>query len=138
MKRIAWMFYYHGSEIYKQQLSVMHGEWVEQKVMKIFNIQYVHVNELTVNQRSCVQQLYSKRMNDLRTNMLRRNKAFLAHQSQIRKEQPKESAAFSNNFRREKTVFFSTRDLKEKEAWMMVNIDIMGGPHLLVKILTKW
>ena len=53
MKRLAWIFYYYGSELYQQNLSITHGEWVEQKLMHIFNFKYVHVEELAVNQRTC-------------------------------------------------------------------------------------
>ena len=49
---------------------------------------YVHLQDLPFGHRTCVQQLYSEKMNDLRSNIMRRSPTF-KHTSMIRKEQPK-------------------------------------------------
>jgi hypothetical protein len=77
MQKLAWMFYYYGTEIHKMGRSCStDGEWVERKVMTLLNVSYVHLGELPINQRTCVQQIYSKNFNDFRTNIMRRNGAF--------------------------------------------------------------
>jgi hypothetical protein len=59
MQSLAWMFYYYGTEIHKLGRStLMHGEWVERKVMSLLNVLHVHLGELPIGHRTCVQQLY--------------------------------------------------------------------------------
>jgi hypothetical protein len=49
MQRLAWMFYYYGTEIHKLGRSTLtHGEWVEQRVMSSLNVSYVHLAELPI------------------------------------------------------------------------------------------
>ena len=121
MKRLAWMLYYFGSVMYMRGMAMTHGNWVEQKVMSTFNIKYVHLKELNMNQRTCMQQLYSKKMNNLRSNILRRTKTVI-HTSQIQKEQPKVAGAFNKNFKRDKATFFATLDITNKTQWSKVSI----------------
>jgi hypothetical protein len=61
---------------------------VERRVMSLLNVLYVHLGELPIGHRTCVQQLHSKKFNDFRTNIMRRNGAFW-HTSMVNKEQPK-------------------------------------------------
>jgi hypothetical protein len=124
-KRLAWMFYYYGSELYKTGIAITHGDWVEQKVMKTFNISYVHMNALTTKQSTCVQQLYSKKMNDIRSNLMRPGPT-VTHTSQIKVEQPKVDGLFRKNYKREKTTFFSTFDVTNISKWNKVSITITG------------
>jgi hypothetical protein len=106
------MFYYYGTEIHRMERSTLsHGEWVERKVMTLLNALYVHLRELRIGQRTCVQQLYSKKFNDFRTNIMRRNGS-LTHTSMVNKEQPKKSSLFKKNFKRGKRVFFVTLDVE--------------------------
>jgi hypothetical protein len=59
MQKLAWMFYYYGREMHKMGRSCStHGERVEQKVMTLLNVSYVHLGELPINQCTCVQQSY--------------------------------------------------------------------------------
>jgi hypothetical protein len=63
MQCLAWMFYYYGTEIHKLGRSTLtHGEWVEQRVMSSLNVLYMHLGELPVGHRTCIQQLYSKKV----------------------------------------------------------------------------
>ena len=100
------MFYYYGTEVHRSGRSYLtHGEWVEHKVMTALNITYVHLSELPIGQRTCLQQLYAKKFNDLRTNIMRRGSA-IQHRSVIKKEQPRVEGLFHKNFKRAKTTFF--------------------------------
>ena len=50
LHRLAWMFYYYGTEIHKLGRSTLtHGEWVERKVMTAMNIAYVHLADLPLH-----------------------------------------------------------------------------------------
>jgi hypothetical protein len=121
MQRLAWMFYYYGTEIHTMGRSTLtHGEWVEQKVMSSLNVSYVHLGELPIGHRTCVQQLYSKKFNDFRTNIMRRNGAF-RHTSMVNKEQPKGSSLYKRNFKRGKSVFFETLDVTKSSKWQKVS-----------------
>ena len=120
LQRFAWMFYYYASEIHKFGRSLTHGEWVEFKVMASLNATYVHLRDLPIGQRTCVQQLYSKKMNDLRSNIMRRSPTF-KHTSMIRKEQPKIPGIFNKNFKRGKSTFFVNSALHDKTSWRKVS-----------------
>jgi hypothetical protein len=120
LQRIAWMFYYYGSEIHKFGRSLTHGEWVECKVLASLNATYVHLRDLPFGQRTCVQQLYSKKMNDLRSNIMRRNQTF-QHTSQVKKEQPKLPGLFNKNFKRGKGTFFVTQEIRDQRTWRKVS-----------------
>jgi hypothetical protein len=118
---LAWMFYYYGKEIHKLRRStLMHGEWVEQRVMSSLNVSYVHLGELPVGHRRCIQQLYSKKFNNFRANIMLRN-GVLRHTSIDNKEQPKGSDLFKKNFKRGKSVFFETSDVTRISEWRKVS-----------------
>jgi hypothetical protein len=120
MKRLAWIFYYYGTEVHKIGKSCLtHGEWVERKVMKALNIVYVHLVDIPVGQRTCLHQLYSKKFNDFRTNVMRQSPS-LQHTSRITKEQPKVPGMFKKNFKRAKATFFMTKKVNESTAWQKV------------------
>ena len=121
MQRLAWMFYFYGSEIHKLGRSCLtHGEWVEQKIMNVLNVLDAHLTDLPIGQRTCLQQLYSKKFNDLRTNIMRGGAA-VQHTSMIKKEQPKMSDLFRKNFKRGKTTFFATNNIHDNKAWQKVS-----------------
>jgi hypothetical protein len=121
LQRLAWMFYYYGTEIHKLGNSnLTHGEWVEQKVMASLNVTYIHLKQLPIGQRTCVHQLYSRKFNDFRNNIMRRNSGF-QHTSMVNKEQPKLSGLFKKNFKRGKSIFFATYDVREKTEWKKVS-----------------
>jgi hypothetical protein len=121
LQRLAWMFYYYGTEIHKLGRSTLtHGEWVERKVMTAMNIAYVHLADLPIGRRTCLQQLYSKRFNDLRTNIMRIGNSF-RHASMIKKEQPKEPGWFKTNFKRPKTTFFISLGVQDSTQWRKVS-----------------
>jgi hypothetical protein len=94
-------------------------EWVKKKVLDAFNVEYVHITELDIKQRTCVEQLYSHTMNGLRTNILRRNPQF-QHASLVRKEQPKVLGFFKKHFKRSKTTFFVTQNETDVHSWCKV------------------
>jgi hypothetical protein len=129
LKRLAWMFYYFGTEVHRSGRSYLtHGEWVERKVMTVLNVTYVHLSELPIGQRTCLQQLYAKKFNDMRTNIMRRGTT-LQHQSMVKKEQPKVDGLFQKNFKRAKTTFFVTSDVGKSQAWRKVRND-HAGKHI--------
>jgi hypothetical protein len=119
LQRLAWMFYYYGSEIHQFGRSLTHGEWVECKVLSALNATYVHLRDLPIGQRTCVQQLYSKQMNNLRSNIMRRGPTF-QHTSMIKKEQPKIPGLFKKNFKRGKGTFFVSGDIRDQTTWQKV------------------
>jgi hypothetical protein len=121
LQRLAWMWYYYGTEIHELGWSSLtHNEWVERKVMTALNVSYVHLAELAIDQRTWLQQLYSKKFNALRTNVLRRGPA-IKHTSLINKEQPKVMGLFKKNFKRGKSTFFVTKDEGDKLLWRKVS-----------------
>jgi hypothetical protein len=130
LHQLAWMFYYYGTEIHKLGRSTFtHGEWVEHKVMTAMNIAYVHLADLPIGQRTCLQQLYLKKFNDLRTNIMRLGN-LCRHTCVIKKEQPQERGLFKKNFKRPKTTFFVTMGIQDNTPWEKVSsngVDISGG-----------
>jgi hypothetical protein len=121
LKRLAWMFYYYGSEIHRLgRSSLSHGEWVERKIMTAMNVAYVHLDTIPMGTRTCVQQLYAKKFNDVRTNIMRRGTSFY-HESLVKKEQPKVEGIFRKHFKRAKSTFFVTLNVQDKSAWHKVN-----------------
>ena len=88
--------------------------------MTALNITYVHLSDLPIGQRTCLQQLYAKKFNDLRTNIMRRGKA-IQHTSMVKKEQPRDTDLYRKNFKREKTTFFVSLDVFKSEEWRKVS-----------------
>jgi hypothetical protein len=120
LQRLAWIFYYYGTEIHQiGRSSLTHCEWVEQKVLAAFNVTYVHLEDKKVKQRTCVQQLYSKKFNDLRANTVRQNGP-VRHTSMVKKEQPMVPGLFNKNFKRGKTTFFVTINNQDETSWHKV------------------
>ena len=131
------MFYFFGTEVHRSGRSYLtHGEWVEHKVMIALNITYVHLSELAIGQRTCVQQLYAKKFNDLRTNIMRSGSA-IQHKSMVKKEQPKVTGLFHKNFKRAKTVFFVTLDVGKSEDWHKVSCIYKNNRQQKYAYLTK-
>jgi hypothetical protein len=52
----------------------------------VLNVEYVHLSDLTIASRTCQKQLYSKKYNDIRANILRRG-ATIRHSSSVSKEE---------------------------------------------------
>jgi hypothetical protein len=126
LTRLAWIFYYYGMELHQFGRSALtHCEWVERKVLAAFKVTYVHMGDLAVKQRTCVQQLYSKRLNEIRSNIMRRGPT-MQHTSMVQKEQPKVPGLFQKNFKRGKTTFFVTLDGRNSTCWHKVS-KMMGG-----------
>jgi uncharacterized protein YgiM (DUF1202 family) len=65
-----------------------HGEWVEKKVMTSMNVSYIHLADLPIGKQTCLQRLYSKKFNALRTNTMCQSEA-IQHTSMVNKEHPK-------------------------------------------------
>jgi hypothetical protein len=70
-KRIAWMYFYFPTVIHQKVLNKTHQEIVEKVVMELLNVEYSNEDELLYNQRSCIQQMYARSFNDVRTNVMR-------------------------------------------------------------------
>ena len=122
LQRLVWMFYYYGIEMYRISRHLTHCQWVEAKVLASLNVTYVHLGELPLGQHTCVQQLYSRRFNDIRANIMRRGPTML-HRSMIKKEQPKVSGLFKKNFKRGKSTFFLTLNEQYASQWKKVSSD---------------
>jgi metal-dependent amidase/aminoacylase/carboxypeptidase family protein len=118
-QRLAWIFYYYGMEIHQIGRSLTHCDWVESKVLAALNVAYVHLGDKEERQRTCVQQLYSKKMNYVRSNIMRRGLT-MNHTSMIQKEQPKVPGLYNKNFKRGKATFFVTLDERDKRGWHKV------------------
>jgi hypothetical protein len=141
LKRFAWMFYYYGSEIHKFGMTLTHGEWIERKVLASLHVTYVYLGDLPTGQRTCVQQLYSKKMNDLRSNIMRRTPTF-QHTSMVKKEQPKIPGLFKKHFKRGKATFFVNRNIRDQTTWhkvcyLIVNLTYQGGNLHFICMLTQ-
>ncbi len=54
------------------------------------------------------------------TNTVRRNSGF-RHTSMVNKEQPKVPGLFRKNFKRGKSIFFATYDVRETTEWKKVS-----------------
>jgi hypothetical protein len=121
LQRLAWMFYYYGTELYRLgRSSLSHCEWVERKIMTEMNVAYVHLERIPIGTRTCVQQLYGRNFNNVRTNIMRRGASF-QHASYVKVEQPKVEGLFKKNFKRGKSTFFVTVDVDNSAAWHKVN-----------------
>jgi hypothetical protein len=129
-KRLAWMFYYYSTEIHKTALGVAHGDVVEQKVLATFNVTYVHLTNLNIKQRTCVQQLYSQKMNAMRQNILRKGPT-CTHLSLIRKEQPRVKELRKKHFKRGKATFFVYPASPEHQAWQKVSTNTRVVQHFI-------
>jgi hypothetical protein len=106
LQHLAWMLYHYGTQIHKLGRSTLtHGEWVERKEMTALNILHLHLTDLPIGQQTCLQQLYSKTFNSFRTNMMRHGKSF-QHASVVKKEEPKVSGWFKENFKQGKLHFW--------------------------------
>jgi hypothetical protein len=128
LKRLAWMFYYYGTEVHKAGRGSTHGAWVEQKVLVKLNVSYVHLTDLSIKQATCTMQLYSQRMNAIRTNIMRRNDTF-SHTSLIKCEQPHDPNVFKKNYKRPKGTFFVTGNAIAI-GWSKVR-KVQTKPHLI-------
>ena len=126
LKRLAWMWYFYGTEIYKiGRSSLTHNEWVEQKVLSKLKVSYMHLANLAMEERTCVQQLYSKKFNAFRSNVICRG-SVVQHNSQVNKEQPKIKGLFKKHFKRGKSIFFVTLDERKEESWYKVSSRHIG------------
>jgi hypothetical protein len=121
LKRLAWMFYYYGTEVHKAGRCKTHGAWVEQKVLVKLNVSYVLLTGLDSKQATCVMQLYSQKMNAIRTNIMRRNDTFW-HTSLVKCEQPHDPNCYKKNYKRPKSTFFVTGNSKLETGWSKVRI----------------
>jgi hypothetical protein len=119
LKRLAWMFYFYGTEVHKCGRGKTHGAWVEEKVLVKLNVSYVLLKVLDTKQATCVMQLYSQKHNSIRNNIMRRSDAF-GHTSLVKCEQPHEPGLFKKNYKRPKSTFFITGNYKVNTGWSKV------------------
>jgi hypothetical protein len=88
--------------------------------MTSLNVSYANLGELPISQPTCVQQFYSQKFNNFRTNIVRWNGAF-RHTSMVNKEEPRGSGLFKKNFTRGKSVFFETLNVGKSTEWRKVS-----------------
>ena len=103
-KRVAWMYFFFPNVIHKQVLNMSHQEMVEDVVKDLLNVGYCNEEELLYNQKSCIQQMYARSFNDVRTNVMR-SSTEESHKMHVTIQNP---ANKNSKKIRPKTVFYNT------------------------------
>ena len=124
-KRMAFIWYFAGQEIYETANLGSHGQWMDKKVLEKMNVEY-YPPPGPGERKSCIQSLYSQIFNNHRYNLFRN----LAgnHDNMVQISHPKEiEMGVPRNYRREKEEFYvRTRDCRkgmDKTAeWKVVSI----------------
>jgi hypothetical protein len=105
-KRMAFIFDYYGSEVYRRALSTSHQEATTKHIMATMGIQMdVRPAEMRGGQKTCVQQQYSYCAKNHKNNILR--VGWHKHHVRVNLEQGK--ARTNRNWKRPKEVFFNSR-----------------------------
>jgi hypothetical protein len=126
-KRMAFIWYFAGKEIYETANLGSHEEWLEKHVMEKLKVEY-NPPPGPREQKSCIRALYSHMFNNHRYNLFRNNGG--NHETQVQITHPKDiDLGLPRTYRREKTVFFvHTRDCQEgtngSSEWKVVSIHL--------------
>jgi hypothetical protein len=104
-KRIAFIFDYYGSEVYRRALSTTHQEATTKHIMETMSIiMDVLPTEMRGGQKTCVQQQYSYCAKTHKNNILR--VGWNKNHVRVNLEQGK--ARTNKNWKRPKEVFFNS------------------------------
>ena len=106
-KRIAFIFDYYGTEVYRRAVSTTHQEATTKQIMATMGIVMdVQPTEMVGGQKTCIQQQYSYCAKNRKNNILRAggNK----HHVRVNLEQGK-ALRTNKNWKRPKEVFFNSR-----------------------------
>jgi hypothetical protein len=103
-KRMAFIWYFAGQEIYDTANLGSHEQWMEKVVMEKLNVEYYPLPG-PGERKSCIRSLYSNTFNNHRYNLFRNLGG--SHKTQIQISHPtKVDLGLSRTYRREKTVFY--------------------------------
>jgi hypothetical protein len=120
-KRMAFIWYFAGQEIYHSACLGSHEKWLEKDIMAQLNVEYSPL-PVEGDRKSCIRALYSSRFNTHRYNMFRNSGA--SHDTQIQITHPTDAdLGLGRGYRREKTMFF----VRRKGEWKMVSKSWPGG-----------
>jgi hypothetical protein len=114
-KRMAFIWYFAGQDIYNSACLGSHEKWLEKQVMAQLNVEY-YPPPLAGERKSCIRSLYSSRFNNHRYNLFRNFGA--SHDTLIQISHPAEvELGLGRTYRREKTMFF----VRRSGEWKMVS-----------------
>ena len=121
-KRMAFIWYFAGQEIYDTANFGSHEQWMEKVVMEKLNVEYYPLPG-PGERKSCIRSLYSNMFNNHRYNLFRNFGG--KHDTQIQISHPKEvDLGLPRTYRREKTVFY----VRTAGEWKVVSISRnLGG-----------
>jgi hypothetical protein len=115
-KRMAFIWYFAGQEIYDTANLGSHEQWMEKEVMEKLNVEY-YPPPGPGERKSCIRSLYSNMFNNHRYNLFRNFGG--KHDTQIQISHPKEvDLGLPRTYRREKTVFY----VRTAGEWKVVSI----------------
>ena len=104
-KRMAFIFDYYGSEVYRRALSTTHQEAMTKQIMETMSIEMdVLPSEMRGGQKTCIEQRYSYCAKTRKNNILR--VGWNKHHVRVNLEQGKEK--HKKNWKRPKEVFFNS------------------------------
>ena len=120
-KRMAFIWYFAGQEIYDTANLGSHEQWMEKVVMEKLNVEYYPLPG-PGERKSCIRSLYSNMFNNHRYNLFRNLGG--NHDTQIQISHPNVDLGLSRTYRREKTVFY----VHTLGVWKVVSIRwTLGG-----------
>jgi hypothetical protein len=121
-KRIAFIFFYYGTEVHKMALSTPHRDATAYHIMDTLGIEMdVLPAAMRGGQKTCLQQQYSNTANNKKHNILRSGKE--KHQVQVTCEegQSQAQARTTKNWRRPKSMFFIKRQNPSDSTKLLVD-----------------
>jgi hypothetical protein len=117
-KRMAFIFDYYGTEVYKRAVCATHQDVTAKHVLAQLGIQIDKPSaEMRGGQKNCVQQQYSAASKTKKNNIL--CVGTKAHRVRVNREQGKHSSA-KPNWKRPKEVFFNSTNDPSKPSCKIV------------------
>jgi hypothetical protein len=124
-KRMAFIFDYYGSEVYKRAVNGTHQDITAKNILAQLGIQIDEPSaEMRGGQKNCVQQQYSAASKTKKNNILRVGTK--SHQVRVNREQGKHFST-KVNWKRPKEVFFnSTNDPGTPSRKIVTKVSVHG------------
>jgi hypothetical protein len=124
-KRMAFIFDYYGSEVYKRAVNGTHQDITAKNILAQLGIQIDEPSaEMRGGQKNCVQQQYSAASKTKKNNILRVGTK--SHQVRVNREQGKHFST-KVNWKRPKEVFFnSTNDPGTPSRKIITKVSVHG------------
>jgi hypothetical protein len=114
-KRMAFIWYFAGHDIYHSACLGSHEKWLEKEIMAQLNVEY-NPQPGAGDRKSCIRALYSSRFNNHRYNLFRNFGA--SHDTLIQITHPADiDLGLGRTYRRDKTMFF----VRRMGEWKMVS-----------------